>query len=61
MKTSIAKKADADGWKAVKVGDETLGHVAKIGDSWRARVGKTEFLGFDTQKAAATKVADEHG
>jgi len=61
MKTTIAKKADADGWKAVKVGTKVIGHVAKIGNNWRARVGKYQHPGFSTQKDAAAKVAEEHG
>jgi hypothetical protein len=61
MSYSIDKKAGPDGWKAVKVGDLTIGHVCKVGGSWRARVGKTEHLGFSTQKAAAKKLESLSG
>ena len=56
MKISISKKADADGWKAVRAGTKIIGHVCKIGGYWRARVGKTEHLGFETRKSAAQKL-----
>jgi len=58
MKHTLDKKAGPDGWKAVKIGDKVVGHVCKMGDSWRARIGKAEHLGFATQKAAAAKVAE---
>ena len=58
MKVTIAKKADDDGWKVVKAGTEVIGHVCKMGDSWRARIGKTEYPGFETSKEAAAKLAE---
>lgn len=61
MKTSIAKKTDADGWKAVKAGDDTIGHIIKLGDHWRARMGRTEHLGFATQKDAVAKLVELAG
>jgi hypothetical protein len=61
MKVTVARKADEDGWKAVKAGTKVIGHIAQVGDGWRARVGRTEHLGFTTQKAAADKVASLNG
>lgn len=61
MKVTVARKADEDGWKAVKAGTKVVGHVRKIGDNWRARVGKTERAGFSTSKEAADKVVEMNG
>jgi hypothetical protein len=61
MKVTVAKKANAEGWKAVKAGTKVIGLIAKIGDNWRARVGKTEKAGLSSQKAAADKVVEMNG
>lgn len=65
MKATIARSAEEDGWKAVKVDKVVVGHVAKIGDSWRARITnprngrQTEHLGFKTSKSAAFFLENE--
>ena len=57
MKVTIAKKADTDGWKAVKSGSRKLGHIIKVGETWRARgLDKAEHLGLATQMKAAEKL-----
>jgi hypothetical protein len=58
MKPKVARKAGTDGWKAVTVDDEVIGHVKKIGDFWRAQKGNRQYLGFETQKAAAEKLRE---
>lgn len=58
MKATIARSADEDGWKAVTLDQVVVGHIAKVGNSWRARITnprngrQTERLGFKTSKSA---------
>jgi hypothetical protein len=65
MKAIIARSADEDGWKAVTVDQVVVGHVQKVGDSWRARITNprngrhTEHLGFKTSKSAAFYLENE--
>ena len=55
MKVKV-NRAGADGWKPVLADGTRLGSVQKIGDDWRAQVGKTEYLGHETQQAAVDTV-----
>lgn len=52
----VTKTLNDDGWKVVTMDDEPIGHVKKVGDGWRALVGRTEHLGFKTSKSAAMKL-----
>ena len=56
MKATRAKTAGEDGWYSVSLDGATIGHVKKVDSKWRARRGKTEWLGFRTAKSATLKL-----
>jgi hypothetical protein len=55
MKVKVNRVA-ADDWKPVTVNGTQIGAVRKVGGDWRARVGKTEYLGNETPEAAVDTV-----
>ena len=57
-KVTVSRSADDDGWKSVKSGSKVLGYVKKTGDTYRARKGEYEYLGFESQKDAVSKLKD---